>query len=433
MILKAKAAPSRPGVRRPGRCSKPDKILSGVFPPIALVFCALLATGCPAGNNGEDAPRSRRGGAVVVDTAVAADERVEVTVRSVGSGKSVEEAEICAEVAGKITAIGFDEGQAVAAGDLLVRIDDERARLGVNQVRARQETLVVSVRRAAAEVGRARAFLANAEETYERKKTLLEKKAETRSVFLDAKAAWEQAVAEHEAALAARDEVLASLEEAGDALAIAEKTMRDHAISAPFDGVLGERLVSPGDFLDVGDCVVVAYTTDPIHIEFTVPERHRESVKPDQDVEAVLEALPGRPFRGRVAFISPALDPSTRTVKVKALFENAAGALKPGYFCRVRLIVSVDDESPVIPEEAIVPRENALYVYVVDEGKAVMTRVEKGERLTGRVQILEGIAAGDEVIVGGHQKVSDGIPVQPRGAADSPAGTGTLPADEGGE
>jgi len=400
---------------------------------LALALCALLATGCPGGDADGGGPRARRGGAVVVDTVVAAAERVEVTVRSVGTVKAVEEAEVCVEVAGKITAIEFEEGQSVGKDDPLVRIDDEKARLNVNQARARQETLKVSARRAEADVGRTRALLANAEETCQRKKALLEKKAETRSVYLDAKTAWEQAVAEHEAVLAARDEALAAQAEAGDALAIADKTLRDHNISAPFDGVLGERLVSPGDFLEVGDCVVIVYTMDPIHIEFTVPERFRESVVPDQEVEAVLEALPDRSFRGRVAFISPALDPSTRAVKVKALFENEDGALKPGYFCRVRLILSVDEASPVIPEEAIVPRENAFFVYVVSDGKAVMREVRKGERLTGRIQILEGLAPGDEVIVGGHQKVSDGVPVQPRSAGDAPAGSGASPAGEGGE
>lgn len=382
---------------------------------VLLLAWALIAAGCGSDETGpESAAGGRTAMAVVVDTEIVVAERVEVTVRSVGTVRAIDEADLCVEVAGKVAEIGYEEGTAVARGDLIVEIDGERASLNVNQARSRLETLAVSARRADADVEQARATLTNAEETFQRKKTLLEKGAETRAVFLDTRAAFEKAKAAHAAAEAARAEIVATRAEASDALKLAEKTLRDHRITAPFDGVLGERIVSVGDFLDVGQSVATLSTTAPIHVEFTVPERFRGQVERGQEVEVRVEALPGKTFRGPVVFIAPTLDRITRTVKVKAIFENENKALKPGFFCHVRLIVDSTEGAAVLSEEAILPRENAFFVFVVDDGKAVLTEVKKGERLEGRVQILEGVAPGDEVIVAGLQKVSDGVPVRSR-------------------
>ncbi len=383
------------------------------------VWALLIAAGCgPDETAPPNAPGARTAMAAVVDTEIVVAERVEVTVRSVGTVRAIDEADLCVEVAGKVAAINYAEGTTVSLGDLLVVIDEERALLNVNQACSRRETLVVSVQRAAADVEKARAVLANAEETFQRKKALLAKGAETGAVFLDAKAAFETAKAAHAAAGAARAEIVATQAEASDALKLAEKTLRDHRITAPFDGVLGERIVSIGDFLDVGQSVATLSTTDPIHVEFTVPERYRRKVTAGQEVDVRVEAFPETTFRGRVVFIAPTLDRSTRTVKVKALFENGRNALKPGFFCHVRLIVDRAEEAAVLSEEAILPRENAFFVYIVEDGRAVLTEVKKGERLEGRVQILGGVAPGDEVITAGIQKVSDGVPVRVRAKSE---------------
>jgi len=390
-----------------------------MFGAILAAWALLAAAGCgPAETGAESGPVARTAMAAVVDTEIVTAERVEVTVRSVGTVRAIDEADLCVEVAGKVSEIHYEEGTAVAAGDLLVVIDEERAQLNVNQARSRLETLVVSVRRADAEVEQARATLENGEETFRRKEKLFAKGAETRAVLLDAKAAFEEAKAAHAAAEAARAEIVAGQAEASDALKLAQKALRDHRITAPFDGVLGERIVSIGDFLDVGQSVATLSTTDPIHVEFTVPERHREKVTAGQEVDVEVDALPGKIFRGEVVFIAPTLDRATRTVKVKALFENEEKSLKAGFFCHVRLIVDRAEEAAVLSEEAILPRENAFFVYVVEEGKAVLTEVKKGERLEGRVQILGGVEPGDEVITAGIQKVSDGVPVSPRAKSD---------------
>ncbi len=396
--------------------------LSARHAPIAFLLAgALFAAGCGPEDDGPQTGSSSWGStAAVVDTEIVVAEPIEVTVRSVGTVRAIEEAELCVDVAGKVAKILFEEGSTVAESDLLLVVDEEKAQLSLNQARSRLQTLSVSVRRADAEVEQARAVLANAEATFKRKTTLFEKGAETRAVFLDVKAAFEAAQAAHAAAEAARAEIVAQQAEATDALALAEKTLRDHRLRAPFDGVLGERLLSVGDFVDVGEGVVTLSTTDPIHVEFTVPERYRGKVRPGQEVDVHVEALRDVAFRGEVVFIAPALDPSTRSVKVKALFENRVGALKPGFFCHVRLIVDRAEEAAVLSEEAILPRENAFFVYVVKERKAVLTEVKKGERLEGRVQIVGGVAPGDEVITAGIQKVSDGVPVRPR--RSEPAG-----------
>ncbi len=375
----------------------------------------LFVPGCGEEQEGEAGRQDPAGMTVVVDTVLAAAEQVEVTVRSVGTVVAREEAEICAEVAGKVAAIRLKEGEAVKRGELLLIIDDERDRLLVNQARARCDSQKEAARRAEAEVNRARAVLDAAEETLGRKKALFDQGAETRAVYIDAKSARDSAAAGIAAAEAAAEEAAAAIKEGEAAFLVAEKNLADHAIKAPFDGMLGERLVSVGDYLESGDPVVSIHTEHPIDVEFTVPERHRAGIFPGQETTATFEAIPGELFKGEVTFISPQLDPDTRSVKVKALFANEQSILKPGYFCRVRLILKKHDDSTVVPESAIVPKGASFFVYVVTGGTARMTEVKLGERMIGKVQILEGLASGVEVIVAGHQKVSDGAQVKPRG------------------
>ena len=137
-----------------------------------------------------------------------------------------------------------------------------------------------------------------------------------------------------------------------------------------------------------------------------------------------MEAYPDRVFHGRVIYLAPDLDAVTRSVLVKARVDNEAGLLRPGFFCRVRLILDVKPEAVVIPEEAVIPRGASFFVYVVEKNKAVRKEIVPGQRMAGRLEIARGLAAGELVITAGQQRVSDGSPVRVRDGKPASARTG---------
>jgi membrane fusion protein (multidrug efflux system) len=118
-------------------------------------------------------------------------------------------------------------------------------------------------------------------------------------------------------------------------------------------------------------------------------------------------------FAGEVYFIDPRVDPSTRTVKVKARIANADGELRPGLFANVELITGARDDALVVPEQAVVPAIDKLTVFVVENGIAHRREVTVGARLPGKVEITSGLKDGEVVVIAGQQKLRDGVPVQP--------------------
>jgi membrane fusion protein (multidrug efflux system) len=387
---------------------------------VALCGILLYSFGCgdpasgPAGAKPDAVP------AITVDAEPVASQDMEVFIDAVGSLEAAEDVLISAETAGRVEEVCFEEGMAVPKGTLLIRIDDELIRLEKAMAEARLERLKTTLKMRSAEVRRAKAQAENARTIFERKKTLLDQAASTEAIYLDAKA-------NHESSLAAMDQAEASLDVAHRSISEEEANIRivekrvDHAsVEAPFDGILGERDVGPGDYVDLGDGLVRLVAVNPLKATFSVPERYRTLLKADLAVSLTVEACPGRTFAGKVNYISPSLDPATRSVKVKASVDNKEGLLRPGFFCKARLILKVNRGARVIAEEAVIPRGEQFFVYTVEGDSAKLREVKPGQRKAGRVEILEGLDAGWTVIIAGHHRVSDGCKVRIRGAAAVP-------------
>lgn len=403
----------------------------------------LLLFGCSGKEGSSESEHNNTASFVVtVDAEEAMKRTIEVSVDAVGTLEAAEDVQLSAEIAGRVREILFEEGSKVEKGTPLLKLDDEIERLQMEQAATRLERMKATLLRIEAnlkileatlkseeaEVRRTEALEENARRTFERKKKLLEQEASTEAVFLDAKTAFESARAATDKARAARDEALASMDEAAAAieetrrsiveaeagLKIAKERLEKALIHAPFDGILGERIVGPGDYVDTGDGLVQFVAVNPLKMNFTLPERYRGRLSLGQDVALSVEAWPDRAFRGGVIYIAPGLDPTTRSIKVKAAVDNEEGLLHPGFFCKVRLILDTREEAVVIPEECVIPRGEQFFVYSVEGGKAVMKEVKLGQRLPGSVEILEGLAAGEIVITAGHQRVSSGYPVRVR-------------------
>jgi membrane fusion protein (multidrug efflux system) len=155
-------------------------------------------------------------------------------------------------------------------------------------------------------------------------------------------------------------------------------------------------------------------------LDFTIPETYLAVVSQGLEIEATSPAYPGAKFAGKVSSVDSRVDPETRSVTVRAIVPNTAGQLKPGMFLTVHLTRSETDVL-LVPEEALVPEQGNVYVFVVQNGKATKRLVHTGQRRVGTVQVLDGLTAGEIVVTEGTQKLRDGASVQVQAAAKGKA------------
>lgn len=177
--------------------------------------------------------------------------------------------------------------------------------------------------------------------------------------------------------------------------------------------------MSPGDFLQPGDAVVELVATDPIKLDFQIPESQSACVAVGQQVAIRVDAWPGRTFTGELKAIAPSINEGGRSLMLRARLDNLDQALRPGMFARFRLSLGGDARALTIPEQAIMPEGNQRFVYRVVDGKAIRTEVTTGRREATRVEVVEGLAEGDQIVISGQIKLQDGSAVQPLPATEN--------------
>jgi membrane fusion protein (multidrug efflux system) len=342
------------------------------------------AGGTARGEKGPGAPPA----AVVVEATTAATAPMPQTITAVGSLRSDESVTVRPEVAGRVVAIGFQEGRPVAKGAALVKLDP-----AVNE----------------AEVLQAKANLTLAKAKYERAIDL------QKQGFISGQA---------------RDEAENNLRLAEAAVALAAARLAKTEIRAPFSGIIGLRSVSVGDYVKEGQDMVNLESIDPLKVDFRVPEVYLKQVRVGQTLQVSLDALPGRSYEGTVFAINPLVDAAGRAIVIRAQVKNADTALRPGMFARVRLLTKDERDALVLPEQALVPQGEQQYVFRIVDGKAVRAVVEVGQRRDGRVEIVKGISAGDTIVTAGQLKLREGTPVS-FSATQATAGNGA--AEKGGD
>ena len=189
-------------------------------------------------------------------------------------------------------------------------------------------------------------------------------------------------------------------------------------IIAPFNGVAGIRQVNVGDYLKDGADIVNIEDMDAIFVDFRLPERFQVKVKRGQTAQIELDAMPGRKFSAQVQAIDPLIDANGRSVGVRGCIDNRGGQLRPGMFARVNPVFGVRDSARVVPEEAIVPQGGRQYVIRLNksaDGKTFATQrveIKVGLRSPGKVEITDGLEAGELVVIAGQQRIQkDGTAV----------------------
>jgi membrane fusion protein (multidrug efflux system) len=235
------------------------------------------------------------------------------------------------------------------------------------------------------------------------------------------------------------DESAAALEVSRAKLSLAQATLQRLQVLAPFDGITGLKQINVGDYLKDGADMVNVEDIDAVLLDFRLPERFQAKIKAGQKAQLTVDALPGRPFMAIVQAVDPLIEANGRSVGVRGCIDNRQQQLRPGMFARVNAVFGSRDNALVIPEEAIIPQGGRTFVVKVvagDKPDALISQrvpVKVGLRQPGKVEIVEGLSAGDTVVTAGHQRLQkDGTSVrvvdlaQPGGGrpAGGPPGAG---------
>jgi membrane fusion protein (multidrug efflux system) len=314
--------------------------------------------------------------AVPVETVLAETQRLTLSIPAVGTLRSNESITVSPEIAGRIVALHAEEGMAIAAGEPIVTLDQSIYEATIQEVQAR---------------------ISLSEANYERARELLARQAGTQRAL---------------------DEADAQLKADRADLALARAQIDKTVILAPFDGVLGLRRVSIGQYVESGDVIVNLESIDPLKVDFRIPEVHFTRTYVGQAIAVTVDALGGEIVNGQVFAIDPLVDESGRSLVLRAQIPNDDGRLRPGLFARIDLIYDVIDAALMVPEAAIVPLGQRNYVYVIEADRARFVPVELGQRVRGSVEIVSGIEAGAEIVTAGQLRLFDGAEVQIVGGGD---------------
>jgi membrane fusion protein, multidrug efflux system len=291
------------------------------------------------------------------------------TLISPGTLVANERIEVVSENAGLVSRIHLEEGARVAAGDLLVKIDDRELITERDRIVARLE--------------------------------LAERQAKRQSEL-------------HEQGLISDDvlEVASTeVDELRAGLAQIEVRLAKTEIRAPFSGIVGLRRVSEGAFLSPQTRIAILVQTDPMKLEFSVPERYASRFRPGDAVDFRIEGIDGD-RHATIYAIEPSVDPATRTVPMRATTPNPDGRLLPGAFADVLVAVREVAEALTVPSIAVIPELGGKKLWILENGAAQPRQVETGIRTGDRVEITQGIVAGDAVIITGLQILRPGLVVE---------------------
>jgi membrane fusion protein (multidrug efflux system) len=303
----------------------------------------------------------------------------QTTLQSVGSFSAVEGASLSAQVQGTVQKIGFQDGQDAKKGDLIVQLLADQQIATLKQYQAAE---------------------ANAQITYDRDARLIKGNTIAQSQV---------------------DTGQADLNAAQAQVAAQQALIDQYSIRAPFDGRLGVKLVSLGQYLAAGTAVVTLQSLDPIQLDFSMPQQALSQVKVGQTVTATVDAYDSQAFTGAITAISPLVDSLSRNLTIRASFANPDHKLLPGMFGNVSVVIGEPQDHIALPQTAVTINPYGNIVYVVTDkgagpdGKPQLVASQKfvttGQARGDQIAVTKGVNVGEIVVTSGQLKLSNGSPV----------------------
>jgi membrane fusion protein (multidrug efflux system) len=337
---------------------------------MALALVALAIPKIRAANSDDGSgPGNSDAPAMQVDVVIAQPDSIAEILTSTGTLRADESVDLTSETAGKVTAIQFEEGERVAAGDVLVQIND--AELQAQKTRAQHRLDLAQLRA-------------------ERQQALLERGGATQEEV---------------------DEVLNQVRVLEAELDLLEAQIEKAKVRAPFSGTIGLRQVSEGAYLSPQTAIATLQRLSPLKVDLSVPEQYAARIRPGQRITFQVRS-DARSHEGTVYATEPRVDPSTRTLQLRARAPNPDGRLRPGMFANVTVRLGTRGDALVVPAFAVVPALGSQRVFVMEGGTAQPRPVSLGLRTDSTVQVTDGLAVGDTVITSGIQNLRAGLPVR---------------------
>ena len=394
--------------------------------PIPLLLALTVACG---GGTASERPEASRvaGEARQVEVSPARADSLVRKIAVTGTLAAEEQVTLSMKVAGRLDQLSVDLGSRVTQGQVLARLvptdfnlRENQARAALQQARARLGLPLdggdnrIDIEQTAI-VRSARALLDEARLNRDRTETFVQRGISAKATLDAAEAALQVADSRYQDALEEVRNRQALLEQRSTELELARQAVRDSSLTAPLDGMVRERHASAGQFLAAGAPVVTIVRVHPLRLRLAVPERDAQLVRARQEVQVTVEG-DAVVHTGRIARVSPAIDETSRTLMVEAEIPNPRAELRPGSFATATIVTTTTDQALVIPTSAIVTFAGVDKVLIAREGKVAEKRVTVGRRDAALAEIVEGLSAGDAVIVRPGNLV-EGAPVRVTNAA----------------
>ncbi len=390
-------------------------------PAIVLIFAALTTSAC--GATATDATAAADAVAVTVTSATTAAEPITRFIRVSGTLTPQEDAEVAAEVVGRVEATPVERGSLVRPGDPLIRIAAAEAEAQAREAQANAAQIEARLGLAGGaafdvervpEVASAKASYQLARNEFSRAERLYEGKLLSQSDFDQRAAQMEATERQYEVAKNGAAQQYQALIGARARASVAQKALADTVVRAPFAGAVGERFVSVGDYVTRGTKVASVVRIDPLRVELTVPEQYVAAVAVGRAVSFEVDAYPGETFTGNVRYVSPSVTASTRALTLEAIVPNPSGRLKPGFFATARIEEAEKRPGVLAPATAIRTTAGTARVFVIAGDRVEERVVMAGQVVGDRVEIISGVKAGEQVASSGVNQLVDGVRVAVR-------------------
>lgn len=333
---------------------------------LTLLAPPLLLAACSGGDKAQDKAEP----AIPVEVSVVQAGRIDAAYRGTATLEALDEAVVMAKQAGVIEQVLVEEGDRVRAAQVLARLETDKLRL---------------------QVSRARADVQRLSEDFARLKSVFQRNLVSREAY---------------------DKTQYELEAARAELDLAELALREAEVKAPFDGVVTARYVRRGNLIQPNAQAFRVTQLEHLRAHIYVPERDIHKLKPQHPVKLSVDAWPARFFDGVVTLVNPVVDATTGTVKVTVTMAPKQPELRPGMFARAEILYDRREQALLIPRDAVIVEDAAESVYVVAEGKARRRPIRTGYGDSEHYEVLQGLKAGEQVVVTGQASLKDDARVQ---------------------
>lgn len=412
-----------------------DRSLAG----IALLCAGVVATGCTSKTSAAGMGRRGEGGAVPVVTAKAVQKDVPVEIEAIGNVEAYDTVSVRAQVTGQLTEVHFHEGDSVKKGDLLFALDKRPFQAALEQAEANHKRDLAALNQAKAQLQRDGAQAEYQQVTAQRQADLNQRGIVSKDVAEQARASADAIKASVEADRAAVESAQAQIAAGEAALDNARVQLSYTEIRSPINGRTGDLTVKAGNLVTANTTQLMTIAqVQPVYVTFTVPAVHLPTIKAHMNdqklpVMATPQDAETQAANGVLAFVDNGVDPTTDTIKLKAMFTNDDHRLWPGQFARVVMRLATLSNAVVVPTEAVQTGQDGQYVFLVKPDQTVDLRpITTGTRVKEEMVVTKGISAGDTIVTEGQLRLEPGSRITTRegGPAGGPGGGRRAPGSQ---